>query len=249
LDFSLLVDSVTIRGELIAPAVPPPYPAVIICHGIPAEAKHPQDRGYAEFAERVATDGLGAVIFNFRGCGLSGGNFEITGWQADLCAVIEFARKQPEIDASRLGLLGFSGGAAVAVSVAAVEPGVRALAACACPADLESIARAEDLEGMIRYFRGVGIIRDADFPAEPLAWQRAFAAVRPEDCMARLAPRPVLIAHGDADDTVPLEHAYRLYAAAAEPKTLEVIPGTGHRLRHNAAAMRRVIHWLRDVLR
>jgi uncharacterized protein len=39
---------------------------------------------------------------------------------------------------------------------------------------------------------------------------------------------PLLIAHGDADDLIPIEHAKRLHEAAAGPKELVVIPGGGH---------------------
>jgi len=59
----------------------------------------------------------------------------------------------------------------------------------------------------------------------------------------------LLIVHGDADETVPQEHARRLYAAAGKTKTLQVFPGLGHRLRHDAAAMVYVISWLKRSLR
>jgi uncharacterized protein len=247
-EFSLTVDDITIRGALVFPWSDTPPPTVIICHGIPAEVKDPSDNGYAGFAEVVAGEGLGAVIFNFRGCGLSGGNFDIAGWRRDLEAVIEYASGLPQVDASRLGLLGFSGGAAVCACAA---PGsvVKAVALAACPADLDSIGRAVDLPAMLDYFRGVQIIRDADFPIDPLTWQRAFDTVRPEDCVAGVSPRQLLVVHGDADETVPLEHARRLYAAAGKPKTLNICPGPGHRLRHDTAAMDYVISWLKRSLR
>ncbi len=249
LDFNLSVDAVTIRGSIIEPDLTPPYPTVIIAHGIPAVIKDVNDQGYAEFGAVMAQTGLGAVVFNFRGCGLSGGNFDIEGWQADLRAVIAYARAQSNVDNSRLGLLGFSGGAAVAVCVGAADTGIRALAACACPADLDMIGETSDLAGMLDYFRKVKIIRDAGFPPGADAWRRAFTRVRPEVRVAHLAPRPLLIVHGDADETVPPEDAYRLYAAAEEPKTLEIVPGAGHRLRHHGPAMRRVMAWFGEAMR
>ncbi len=251
-EFSLTVDDIAIRGALIFPVSDAPQPTVIICHGIPAEVKAPDDRGYAGFAEGVAGDGLGAVIFNFRGCGLSGGNFDIAGWRRDLEAVIQYVSGLPQVDAARLGLLGFSGGAAVCAAVAASEPAaslIKAVALAACPADLDSIATADDLDATLDYFRGVQIIRDPDFPPDPRAWQRAFDAARPEDCVARISRRPLLIVHGDADETVPPEHARRLFAAAGKPKTINLLPGLGHRLRHDAAAMDYVISWLHRSLR
>jgi fermentation-respiration switch protein FrsA (DUF1100 family) len=39
---------------------------------------------------------------------------------------------------------------------------------------------------------------------------------------------PLLLAHGDADRTIPIEHGRRLFAAANEPKVGHFIPGGGH---------------------
>ena len=39
---------------------------------------------------------------------------------------------------------------------------------------------------------------------------------------------PVLITHGDPDDTIPKEHGERLFAAANEPKKLRIFRGAGH---------------------
>jgi fermentation-respiration switch protein FrsA (DUF1100 family) len=38
----------------------------------------------------------------------------------------------------------------------------------------------------------------------------------------------VLILHGDRDEIVPTEHGRTLFAAAREPKRLEVVRGAGH---------------------
>ena len=43
-----------------------------------------------------------------------------------------------------------------------------------------------------------------------------------------IAPRPLLIIHGDDDSTVPLHHALMLYEAAKQPKELWRLPGVGH---------------------
>ena len=39
---------------------------------------------------------------------------------------------------------------------------------------------------------------------------------------------PLLILHGDKDDTIPLDGGRRLFEAAREPKQFHVIPGAGH---------------------
>lgn len=45
-----------------------------------------------------------------------------------------------------------------------------------------------------------------------------------------LAPKPLLLIHGDADTILPHESSETLYDRAGEPKTLKILPGVGHRL-------------------
>ncbi len=52
-----------------------------------------------------------------------------------------------------------------------------------------------------------------------------YAAV---DCVARLAPVPLLLVQGDRDEVVDPAHARRLYRAAREPRELWLVPGAGH---------------------
>jgi fermentation-respiration switch protein FrsA (DUF1100 family) len=55
-----------------------------------------------------------------------------------------------------------------------------------------------------------------------------FGTLRPIDAVARIAPRPLLIIHGEDDNLTPAEHARRLYAAAREPKECWIVPGAPH---------------------
>jgi len=245
---TLEANGIVLRGELYLPAAGPPHPAVCLCHGIPAEAHDPADRGYRDLAEKVVTAGMAAFIFNFRGCGLSGGNFDMSGWREDLKAVVSYLAALPELDGGRLALCGFSGGAAVAADVAAGDGRVQALALCACPAEFRAWGETGAAELIARY-RDIGVIRDDGFPADPEAWMRGFATLRPVDIISRISPRPVLIAHGTADDVVPAADAESLYDGALEPKELRLIPGAGHRLRREQAAVDGIITWLKEALR
>ena len=48
--------------------------------------------------------------------------------------------------------------------------------------------------------------------------------------VGELAPKPILLIHGDADTILSHESSQALYDRAAEPKTIKILPGVGHRL-------------------
>jgi len=88
---ALKVDSIDILGQLYLPGNKSRYPTVCVCHGIPAGTPpDPNDRGYPELAERICREGFAVFIFNFRGTGASGGNFDILGWTRDLKAIVDY---------------------------------------------------------------------------------------------------------------------------------------------------------------
>jgi pimeloyl-ACP methyl ester carboxylesterase len=75
----------------------------------------------------------------------------------------------------------------------------------------------------------------------------------PSRLIARIAPRPVLIVHGELDWLIAPKHARTLFAAAAEPKRLVIVPGGLHAENMLAADPEPVLAALegfaRDVLR
>jgi predicted acyl esterase len=82
---SWISDGLKIVGEFYAPENPAALlPALVLCHGIPAKVKGPDDRGYPLLAEWFCREGFFVLIFNFRGAGLSEGNFDLLGWARDL---------------------------------------------------------------------------------------------------------------------------------------------------------------------
>ncbi|HUW45423.1 MAG TPA: alpha/beta hydrolase, partial [Dehalococcoidia bacterium] len=71
-----------------------------------------------------------------------------------------------------------------------------------------------------------------------------FETITPINWIDKISPRPLLLAHGDADELIPLEHAQKLYQKAKEPKELKIIPGAKHKMRLEKAAMAFVLDWL-----
>lgn len=242
---TLEVDGLNITGRLYLPESKVPYPIVCICHGIPAGIPDPSNRGYPLLAERICREDLAVFIFNFRGTGTSGGNFDMRGWAIDLRAVVDYLYNLPEVDRSCLSLLGFSGGAAVSIYVASKDKRVSSVAACACPAQFTLFTRSNDIQSVVEHFRSIGIIRDIDFPYSIEEWLDGFRLISPIDYVGDITPRPLLLVHGDKDEVVDVSQAHMLYHRAREPKELVIVDGAEHRLRHDERAMTAVISWLK----
>lgn len=72
----------------------------------------------------------------------------------------------------------------------------------------------------------------AEFPQMrvelPLESAEALAEYAPEALAPRIAPRPLLVVHGDADRLVPVAEARAIAAQAGPSCRLELIPGMGH---------------------
>lgn len=243
---TLEVDGLNIVGQLYLPAGEMPYPTVCVCHGIPAGIPAPNNRGYPLLAEQICQHGFAVLIFNFRGTGDSGGNLDILGWTRDLKAVIDYLCALPEVDKSRLSLLGFSGGAAVSIYVASQDNRVSSIVACACPAEFTFFTKVDEPQSVIDHFRSIGAIRDNDFPHSAQEWLGGFELVSPINYVAGISPRPLLLVHGSRDETVEVSDAHKLYARAGEPKQLIVVYGAQHRLRQNDRAMAIVLDWLKS---
>ncbi len=245
---ALEVDGLTISGQLYlhGRGDRTPYPTVCVCHGIPDKSPDPSDGGYPLLAERICRHGFAVFIFNFRGTGASGGNLDIPGWTRDLKAVIDYLYALPEVDRSRLSLLGFSGGAAVSVYVASQDKRVSSIVTCACPAEFNFLLNADDPQSIIDHFHSIGAIRDEGFPPSTEKWFNGFKLISPIRYVAGIAPRPLLLVHGSKDEMVEVSYAYKLYDNAEEPKQLIIVDGAGHRLRQNDKAMAIVIDWLKS---
>lgn len=245
---SLELEGIRLQGEVYIPEQKP-SPALCLCHGVPrGGVSDPNDPGYPALAHRFCGAGFLTLIFNFRGTGDSGGNFDILGWTRDLEAALDFLYNMREVDRSKIYLMGFSGGAAVSVYVAAKDHRVSSLVACACPTEFRFATDAERAKSAIEHFRNIGIIRDEDFPASVADWMDGCNEVKPIEHIEKLSPRPLLIIHGVQDDVVAPSSAWALYERAGEPKEILIIEGAGHRLRIAEKAMDGALNWLQAHL-
>ncbi|MHB8084797.1 MAG: alpha/beta hydrolase [Dehalococcoidia bacterium] len=247
----LCADELILAGEVYIPDdCGRSYPAICICHGIPAVPYNPDEKGgYPDLAARFCQAGFVSMVFNFRGCGPSQGNIDMVGWTHDLVAAIDFLNMLPEVDKSRICLLGSSGGAAVSVYVAANDPRIHAVATFACPAEFNFMATGLTADSLISRFREIGVIKDPAFPPSVDKWLENFKTIAPIKFVKKISPRPLLLVHGDKDETVPVEQADRLYYEAGEPRQKVILSGAGHRLRQDERAVAAAMQWLSEQVK
>jgi fermentation-respiration switch protein FrsA (DUF1100 family) len=162
------------------------------------------------------------LAFDFRRLGESGGTMTTIGLREplDLYGAVSYAKSRSD---KPLGVLGVSMGAATTIMEAADDPRVAAVVADSPFANLDAqVPRrfgsgpASRLLGRYACWLGGCLIGESVSNASPLR------------AVPRIAPRPVLLIHGDADRVIPDADSRALFAAAGEPKSLWIAPGSGH---------------------
>jgi fermentation-respiration switch protein FrsA (DUF1100 family) len=125
---------------------------------------------------------------------------------------------------ARLGLIGYSMGASVAILLAAQSAAVRAVVA---DSPFTGIAEVVAHNAARRRLPARLVVPMADALT---GWRYGyrFGAVRPIEAIAAVSPRPLLLIHGGADTLIPTSHAHELFAAAREPKELWIVEGIEH---------------------
>ena len=128
-DVAFSSDGETCRGWLYLPDGVTSAPLVIMAHGFSAERTF----RLPAYAERFAQAGLAVLLFDYRNFGDSDGTprflvdpaRHVDDWRQALA----FARTLPEIDTARIALWGSSFSGGHVITLAAEDPGVRAIVA------------------------------------------------------------------------------------------------------------------------
>lgn len=117
-----------LAGQLFLPATPGPHPVVAFAHGWGSGKDSPRNRAVAA---ALQAQGVASLLFDFTGHGESEGTAEqstLAQQVSDLRAALDLLETLDDVDPGRIGIVGASSGAAVALGLAAEDPRVRALA-------------------------------------------------------------------------------------------------------------------------
>jgi len=197
-------------------------PCVVTLHGLESS----KDSGkWSTVAARLCDEGYACLRFNFQGCGegpeKSEGKFEdvtLTGRISDFKSALQFLQDTGKIDMGRLSVIGSSFGGMVAI--AARDRRVKVMVTMGTPYKIPRFDKPQIPEEVGEHY---------ELPSDARFKKGFYEDLRKYDLIeaVRNAP-PILILQGSSDEIVPLEHAQKLYAAASEPKRLEIIEGADH---------------------
>lgn len=197
-----------------------------------------------ELALPLWREGFNLLLIDMRGHGESGGKHFTYGYHEweDVAAAIDYLEGRDDGAGKRVALLGASAGGAVAIAAAARDRRVEALVSIASFADLEQIV-AHRVRWLPRFWRKRALRK-----AERLGNFRV-ADTSPVHDIADVAC-PILIVHGDADATIPFDHAGQLHAAAGDRAELHVLSAASHATmfrKGGAALVQRIAAFVRSV--
>ena len=154
--------------------------------------------------------GVNQFIFDYQGYGRSEGRPTEQGTYRDARAALEYLQNRPDGAADRIVYFGRSLGAAVAVELATSQPPLGMV--------------------LVSPFASVGDMARLTTPFFPVRWPVQWLVGNRYDSLARIGrvDRPLLILHGDQDQTVPVSQGKKLFEAANSPKQFRLLAGAGH---------------------
>lgn len=169
--------------------------------------------------------GFNVLLFDYHGHGAGRGAPVTLAYRElhDFFAALDYAQRR--VSHARIGVFGFSMGAAIAILGAAQRPEVRAVMADS-PFATHADVVSHNVQRVIR-IPGQPFAAISDYFLARSAGYRG-RDVAPLRVIHRLASRPLLLIHGTDDEMIPISHAYRLYDAACDPKELWLAPGAHH---------------------
>ena len=201
---------------------------VVLCHGMLANRSE-----VLPWAEALWKSGFAVLMFDFRAVGesegerCSGGYYEAM----DLCGAVDYVSTREDCEGLSLGVFGFSMGGATAIIAAADEQRIMAVAAHGAYASLDRAL----IQRCRRHFGPLASIAAWAIRAVGERWLPVPSSeVSPMNAVSQLSPRPLLLIHGTKDRVVHPSDAQDLHDAAGSPKTLNILPRSGHRRIHRS---------------
>ena len=206
-------------------------PGVVMFHGYKGN-KSESHRIFTKTSRVLAEIGIASLRFDFRGQGDSEGDFStmtIGGEMKDAKAALKFIRQQPEIDTTRIGIVGFSLGAMVASLIVGEDPKIKTTVLWSAVSDLAPLIKARMTPEAWRQLELMGCVDEYGWAVG----KRFIDESSSFDPISGLVKTKghVLLIHGDDDHAVPVQSTLDYSAAlkkARKPHFVHIIPGADH---------------------
>jgi len=215
------------------------HPTVLLLHGIPGLEKN------ADIAYALRDAGWNALIFHYRGCWGSEGDYTLAGIPDDVRAALDtiLAGDFP-VDAHRIAAVGHGlGGWAAIVTAAGRDSRIRAVVTIGGLTNLRTLGLSDQLAADYARF-----LRNITPKGIQSQWRALGATYNPVDLVDVLLPRPLLIIHGTADEIVPMSQAMELKQRAPGAE-LALIEGADHSFsQQRGRLVDTVVAWLKEKL-
>lgn len=202
-----------LTGLLSLPRGDSPSPLVIVLPGLDS-TKETRHGSRASLLRR----GLGVLSLDGPGQGEMSTRLPLRhDYEVAVGAAIDALEQRGDVDTGRIGLIGASLGGYYACRAAAFEPRLKAVVANCGPYDWGEVY--DELPFVTR-----GAFRHYSWSAtEDEAREKAKALTLAG--VAELIRQPLVVVHGELDPLIPVEHARRIAAAAADAELIEVEKG------------------------
>jgi alpha-beta hydrolase superfamily lysophospholipase len=214
----LTADGLRLRGWLVEPSAV--RGTVALFHGMRKNREQTLER-----IELLAAAGYRCVAFDHRAHGESAGRRTSFGYHEarDAAAVLDLvARRWPDQPRAALGM---SMGAAALCFAA---PQARALDAVVLESLYHDLASTFQTRIGTRYPAWFGRFRRGVIWVTERRLRLRLGQVVPSECVADLAPAPVLLVTGSDDPHAPPDDTRRLFERCGEPRECAVISGADH---------------------
>ncbi len=184
------------------------------------------------FVVWLVREGYQVLLYDYRGYGKSEGTIARQGLVEDTRAAIVYVQTRKDVDVQKIISYGHSLGGAKSLAGLG-EKMVSGVKGVICFAGFASY---QDMARRFAGQTGENLVTDDHSP---------------RDVVAQISPVPLLIVHGRADRTVPLEQGELLYKKAKEPKTIFRVPEGGHTRAlwmNDGEYRKRVLAWMNEIL-
>lgn len=223
---------------------------VIFSHGFSVDGTE-SHRMFIEMAQALSSQNISSIMFDYRGCGYSGGKFEdLTPIREieDLLAVYSFTINKIGINEKNLGLLGQSHGSYISLLSIPKMKSLKAI--CLWGTSVSPLERYHKNFSLLPKYNNMILLNKGfllkDCFLKDMAKYDAIKSCKEITC-------PIKLIHAEKDEKVPLKEGNKAFNEIRAFKKFEIIKDANHSFKGQPDLQEKVIqstlNWFNKYLR